>query len=339
MITDEVMQAATILERLKNGEIEASAKVIRDLDKAVRAILANYDDWPTSLTGMLGDLRKAQAKVWDKYIDQLENNLENLSTDEADIASGIIRTQAARIGLKVALRRPKALKKAVLTRPITGTGELLKPFVENLSSSAIKRVEKEVMISWGMGRTLRETITAVRGTKAAGYADGIWATTQNDAKTVIRTAYQHVSSVAFQESLLSSDLDMYQLVATLDSRTSKICRSLDLTTYQTGKGPVPPLHPNCRTRMVPYWGKDEESTATRSSATGYVPQDESYYDWLKKQSAEYQDDALGKTWGKLFRDGGVAPEEFSKRVINNLQPLTLSELRTKYPEMFNNANV
>lgn len=338
MITDDVIKASVLLERLKNGEIKDLTPVIRSLDKAVKDILAGYSDWPQELGPMLKKMRKAQVKIWDSYIDQLENNLESLSIHELNTANGIISRQAVINGATVGLASSKGVWKAVLTRPITGTGDMLDKFVENLASDAIQRIEKEVMISWGMGRTLGETVRAIRGTKANNYADGVWATNSRDAKTVVRTAYQHVSSVAFNNSLVSSELERYQLVATLDSRTSKICRSLDLQIFEVGKGPVPPLHPNCRTRMVPYWGPDD-SGGTRSSATGYVAQDESFYEWMKKQPASYQDESLGKTWGKLFRDGGVEPQEFSKRVINNLQPLTLSEMKEKYPEMFTKANV
>lgn len=339
MITDEAMKAAVLLERMKNGEIKDFQKVLAQLDRAVKQIWAGYTDWPGDLTALKKKLRNAQVKIWDEYLDTLWENLENLSVHEQNVESGIITSQAEIVGATVGLARPRGVWGKTLTRPITGTGDLLEPFVKNLSSSQIQRIERQVMISWGMGRTMPETLRAIRGTKANNYKDGAWNGTLSDAKTVIRTSYQHVSSVAFLESDLSAGLEEYQLVATLDSRTSQLCRSLDLTHYPVGKGPVPPLHPNCRTRMVPYWGKDEDSTATRSSDTGYVPQDESFYQWLSRQPVSYQDETMGKTMGQLFRNGGVKPEEFSKRVVQNLRPLNLGELRTKYPDMFKTANV
>jgi uncharacterized protein with gpF-like domain len=42
----------------------------------------------------------------------------------------------------------------------------------------------------------------------------------------------------------------YQYVATLDSLTSPICRALDGQEFPYGKGPTPPQHFNCRSKVV-----------------------------------------------------------------------------------------
>lgn len=338
MISNDIIKAQVMLERLKNGEIKDFQKVLKQLDRAVRSILAGYTKLPTDLARIRRELRAAQSELWGQYLDSLWDNLESLSTHEANVEAGILTSQAISVGVNIGKIKTPGLWSKTLTRPITGTGDLLEPYVKGLAETEIRRIEREVMISWGMGRTVQETLKAIRGTAANVFRDGALNATLNDAKTIIQTAYQHVSSVAYLESSLSAGLDEYQLVATLDSRTSKLCRSLDLTIHKTGEGPVPPFHPRCRTRMVPYWGK-EEKPGTRSSALGYVPQDESFYEWLSKMPDTYQNESLGPTWAKLFREGGVTPEDFSKRVINNLQPLTLSEMRSRYPEMFQKANL
>ena len=60
---------------------------------------------------------------------------------------------------------------------------------------------------------------------------------------------------------------------------------------------------------------------------GDVPGDVTYQDWLRRQPAAFQDEALGKTKGKLFRDGGLTLDRFVDPVT--ARPFTLDDLRRK----------
>src|SRR3546814_6812910 len=51
---------------------------------------------------------------------------------------------------------------------------------------------------------------------------------------------------------------------------------------------------------------------TRASQDGQVKGSLTYYEWLKTQSAQFQDSVLGPTRGKLFRDGGRSEEHTSE---------------------------
>ncbi|MGJ3101180.1 phage minor head protein, partial [Salmonella enterica subsp. enterica serovar Paratyphi A] len=57
----------------------------------------------------------------------------------------------------------------------------------------------------------------------------------------------HVSNEARNETYRQNDdiIEKYEWVSTLDSRTSTICRARDGMTWEIGKGPMPPAHPNC----------------------------------------------------------------------------------------------
>jgi hypothetical protein len=80
--------------------------------------------------------------------------------------------------------------------------------------------------------------------------------------------------------------------------------------------------------------------ATRSSATGYVDGDLSYYDWLKTQPTAFQDSAIGPTRGKLLRSGGLTAEEFARLNLGrNFEPLTLEAMRKLEPAAFERAGV
>ena len=124
-----------------------------------------------------------------------------------------------------------------------------------------------------------------------------------------------------------------QIIASLDRRTSQRCRSLDKKIMPLDKAVYPPYHFNCRSRTIlVYRGmKEPPHRASENGVTDNV----SYYEWLKTQSPAFQDEALGKARGKLFREGGLTPERFSALQLDrNFEPLTLDEMRRLEPLIF-----
>ena len=83
----------------------------------------------------------------------------------------------------------------------------------------------------------------------------------------------------------------YQILATLDMRTSDICREQDGKVYDVDKATVgvnyPPFHQFCRTTTVPYYEDEDEvgTRAARDPATGKaykVPSNMTYREWENK---------------------------------------------------------
>lgn len=345
---DIVSRHQVYLERLKSGYVEEFQKSARKVDKAIREVLSALEgsmDKTTrkELREILGELRERQLTIYTERNDQLLKEYEDLAANEIGFEAELLTTLGvAKVGKLVKIGGKEAYAHA-LRNPIQATGDLLEPFLSDLSAREIKRVEQEIMISVAQGRTISQTVSAIRGTKKANYQDGVLGRNWNDARTVVRTATQHVSQSS-REALWEANSDLvskYQIVATLDSRTSQQCRSLDGETFPVGKGPRPPFHPGCRTTTVPYFDPTEwDEDATRSSATGPVKQSTTYYEWLKEQPAKFQDDAIGPTRGKLLRSGGLSSREFSELQLDkNFQPLTLVQMREKNPRAFEKAGI
>src|SRR5690606_21283229 len=101
---------------------------------------------------------------------------------------------------------------------------------------------------------------------------------------------------------------------------------------------------NCRCVRVPVvkgWRDlgfdfDEIDPGTRASMNGQVSATETYDTWLRKQPASVQDEALGPTRGKLFRQGGLKIDAFTNWAGDEL---TLDELRRKEAEAFEKAGL
>jgi SPP1 gp7 family putative phage head morphogenesis protein len=337
------------LERLKSGYAKDTDGYIQQADVALAEIFQALrvermsELTRKALTQLQGDIRTTLGPIYQKQGDKLLSDLMELVGHEEMFERQLIGQVAKESGVSIVVKKAKDIWKKLITKPIQATGELLEGFVKDLGSRQIARINKEVLISVSQGRTISQTVQAIRGTKARNYRDGIMISNARDARTIVRTATQHVSQQVREATWEANDdlIDKYQIVATLDGRTSTVCKSLDQTVYKIGQGPTPPLHPNCRTTTVPYfkpsiWDKG----ATRSSLNGPVDQQLTYYQWLKDQPTAFQNDALGASRAKLFRDGGLSADEFSKLQLDrNFQPLTLDDMRKLNPNAFERAKI
>jgi SPP1 gp7 family putative phage head morphogenesis protein len=74
-----------------------------------------------------------------------------------------------------------------------------------------------------------------------------------ESKRLIHTELARVQSQASAQIYQqSSAIDQVMYDATLDGKTSKLCRSLDGKIFDANSNyPKPPVHPNCRSAIVP----------------------------------------------------------------------------------------
>lgn len=116
-------------------------------------------------------------------------------------------------------------------------------------------------------------------------------TSKQNAGRLIMTEEAYFSSAAQRDCFNELDVEQYEIVATLDSHTSDICRSLDgkhfpMKDFQAGVT-APPFHVYCRSTTVPYFDEDFGDIgerAARDEETGktyYIPDDMHYEDWKK----------------------------------------------------------
>ena len=185
-------------------------------------------------------------------------------------------------------------------------------------------------------KTVRQLVAA--GGQATAVAD-------NQIITLVRTSINQVANTASQQ-VYEANQDItkkYRYVATLDTRTSSICRALDGREFEYGKGPTPPQHFNCRSTTVPVIDPDilpPSTTATRASKNGQVPINTTYGKWLKdKMPGETNADVLARQQQAL---GSKAPyfrrladkygpdAAIAKLVRDDGSELTLKDLQDLY---------
>ena len=162
----------------------------------------------------------------------------------------------------------------------------------------------------------------------------------NQVMALVRTSINQVSNTASQQVYKANQdiTEKYRYVATLDTRTSAICRALDGREFEYGKGPMPPQHFNCRSTTVPVidyerLGLTPPKPGRRASMDGPVPANESYGQWLSKQSKATQAEVLGPSkvayFNRLANKHGPK-DAIAKMVRDDGSELTLDQLRRRY---------
>ena len=158
---------------------------------------------------------------------------------------------------------------------------------------------------------------------------------------VVRTSINQVANAASQQVYEANQdfTSKYRYTATLDSKTSPICRALDGQEFEYGKGPTPPQHFNCRSTTVPIidyeaLGFPPPKPGKRAAQGGMVPSDQSYGQWLSNQSKEVKAAVLGPEkvpyFNRLARKYGPT-DAIRKFVSQDGSELTLDQLRRRYP--------
>lgn len=116
-------------------------------------------------------------------------------------------------------------------------------------------------------------------------------TSKSKSGNLVMTESAYFSSLSRNDAYSNLGISEYEIVATLDRRTSQTCRSLDgehlpISGYEVWVT-APPFHNRCRTTTCPYFDDEFELETTRAARdskgkTVQIPSDMTYEDWEKK---------------------------------------------------------
>lgn len=113
---------------------------------------------------------------------------------------------------------------------------------------------------------------------------------KNVAGRLVMTEEAFFSSAAQKDCFNELDVELFEIVATLDSHTSEICQRMDGKVFPMSQWEVgvtaPPFHVWCRTTTVPafddeFGGIGERAARGKDGKTYYVPADMTYSEWKK----------------------------------------------------------
>lgn len=354
-IQDDLIKHSIFLEQLKAGQVLDFNKAYRDIEERIAGIISSQgvetlDELSRrELNDLLKRMEEAQREVLTAQMTSYGKELEVFAGYEAQWESDFIKRNAGPKSKKARkLKTPTAAQayKKAFDNPIGTLGKDLEGWTSKLLPNIVGRVNDEIRNGWAQGKTTDEVLRAIVGTRKGKFRDGIMSGIRKDAETVVLTATAHVAQEARMATWeANSDLIVgYKIIATLDARTTDVCRAMDGKVFPlNGKSPRPPFHPRCRTTTIADLGDEFDfldKGATRSSEFGYVGADLDYYDWLKQQDRGYVKDVLGKTRTDLFFNGGMTPDEYAMYGMNKrFKPLTLAQMAEKDPEPFKRAGL
>lgn len=349
-LLDLNLRHAVTLSKYENSVVRKIISLLNEVDGDIVKQILKYDPNEVSgsysrkrLEAMLRAIREISADGNRQLNTNLSDELKSFAKYEAGFQANLL-TSAIPVAIDLVTPPAALLNQIVTTDPIKG--RLLKEWTASLSADKYAKVSQAIRLGIVEGQTTPEIMQRVRGTRAMRFKDGILETTRASAEKLVRTAVADVAS-SVRNTIYEQNKDIVakvQWVATLDGRTCVRCAALDGETFNLDEGPRPPLHISCRCSSVPVTKSfremgidlDEAPAGTRASMNGQVADSTTYESWLKKQSAEFQDDVLGVSKGALFRRGGLSLDKFTNRFNAEL---TLDELKVTESAAFKRANI
>lgn len=306
-------------------------------------------------------IKKVRRDAWNKVSDRWAEELATLAANET---TNIEKLLISLLPVTIVFNEVPAGQLRALVTHNPFQGQVLRAWADQVADADIQRILQQIRIGMINGEDSAQIARRVVGTARLKGADGVTQISRRNAAAITRTAVMSISHAA-RQAFYDANADVFdqeRFVATLDSRTTPICRANDSKIFESGKGPQPPLHFGCRSIRIPYF--DGEALGTRpakntteeqllreyleltgqnglargqrskfrtfsreriNEMTSIVPASTTYAQWLRRQSAAIQDDILGKARGKLFREGKITLDRF---VDEKGKLLTLDQLRS-----------
>ncbi len=154
-------------------------------------------------------------------------------------------------------------------------------------------VQKGLAVGWDIAAVVPRTIALIKSkpwtTDGVVFSKRIWG---NHRKELITYLDRELAHSAQKDCYNELDVERYEIVATLDTRTSETCRELDGEVFPMSEYKpwftAPPFHPRCRSVTAPYFEDAEDMRIYRDADgnVGYVPASMKYKEWYDKYVKE-----------------------------------------------------
>lgn len=309
-LIDAATRHAVFLQRYAGGERKKIEAVLREMEKEIRERItrgAFADLTPAQMQRQLDAIRQISLELMGEAITSVRGEVRGLAEYEAQFAAKML-DKAINVKIDTTVAAARQIASAALAQPILG-----RPFTDitrNYRRDSVDRILAVTRQGYFAGDTNDVIVERIQGAIE---------TSRRSAEAMTRTATNHYANTARREfgKEHGDILQGLRYVATLDSRTTALCASRDGNIYEIGEEPSLPAHVNCRSTYA-YEVKDEyqlpgfegERPAKGDEGITQVGANTTYSAWLKRQSADFQEQALGKTRADLFRSGRLSLDKF-----------------------------
>lgn len=241
-----------IESRMRQYYRAASADITREAESLYQKILSEAAD---------GEIRPNDLYRLDRMYhlqSKIHKRLQELGVREIELFGNKLRTLAELVdkstvsGLPDAARNspwavlPKEEAEAIANRIWCADGENWSDRIWKNKAALQQRIEKGMVDCILRGKTNDTMAKTLMESFGVGY---------REASRIARTESAHVQCEAEAAALEREGYDRYEFVNTTDGRTCEECRRLNgkkfLFSERKAGVNFPPIHPNCRGRIVP----------------------------------------------------------------------------------------
>lgn len=272
-----------LLEVYKNKTGAQKREVLAELEApAYKNRMKRLDDIDKSINRLINAVASKERDAIDKTMRKVYESSYHHAVYEAARMSGLdLQTGPIDEGALETILKKK------------WSGQNYSERVWNNTQKVADAIKEELMIGALTGKTEKEMTDSINEQFLSG---------RNKARRLVRTESSYIHNEAHFQAYKDYGIEEYRFVATLDLRTSQICRERDGSVYRVNDKKIgvnaPPMHPWCRSTTI--MNLDDETMHNlerfaRDPVTGEkikVPADETYKEWHKRMVEKHSAEAI-----------------------------------------------
>lgn len=309
-----------LLEVYKNKTGAQKREVLAELEApAYKNRMKRLDDIDKSINRLINAVASKERDAIDKTMRKVYESSYHHAVYEAARMSGLdLQTGPIDEGALETILKKK------------WSGQNYSERVWNNTQKVADALKEELMIGALTGKTEKEMTDSINEQFLSG---------RNRARRLVRTESSYIHNEAHFQAYKDYGIEEYRFVATLDLRTSQICRERDGSVYRVNDKKIgvnaPPMHPWCRSTTI--MNLDDETMHNlerfaRDPVTGErmkVPADETYKEWYQRMVEKHGAEAIntaGKST-KNYSSDKVQYQNYINVLGNKFVPDTLEEFQ------------
>lgn len=267
-------------------------------------------------------LENASAKVHIQRLEalriQINKRLELLAFEQNKLANNFVKStykesyfhtayeiaKGTNKGLMLSGLDEKTLNRAVNTIVAADS----RHFSDRIWSNQIKlgnELNQEILKNVMLGKNPKESIQHL-----TQFVDKKINNAEKRAKCLIYSEHAYYSNLAQKDMFEELGVEYYEIVVTLDTKTSDVCRPFDGRVFHISEFVIgltaPPFHAYCRSITVPNFDKEDEELGLKgkisegkraardieTEKTYYVPSDITYKEWYNKSVKDSREEIV-----------------------------------------------
>lgn len=309
-----------LLEAYKNKTGAQKREALAELEApAYKNRMKRLDDIDKSINRLINAVASKERDAIDKTMRKVYESSYHHAVYEAARMSGLdLQTGPIDEGALETILKKK------------WSGQNYSERVWNNTQKVADALKEELMIGALTGKTEKEMTDSINEQFLSG---------RNRARRLVRTESSYIHNEAHFQAYKDYGIEEYRFVATLDLRTSQICRERDGSVYRVNDKKIgvnaPPMHPWCRSTTI--MNLDDETMHSlerfaRDPVTGErmkVPADETYKEWYQRMVEKHGAEAIntaGKST-KNYSSDKVQYQNYINVLGNKFVPDTLEEFQ------------